>query len=180
MGGAVAASFALTHPKKVERLVLLDAGYGYAIPEVTDLHQLGHVPGTLQLINPSTRKQMRQALELAFYDQKQYANDAAVDKAFAASARGAYAQQRFIESFIRREDVLDNKLAGIEQPTLIIWGREDGITPVALGERFKREISGSELLVIEQCGHFANVEQADQFNAAVMEFLSGANVPTKR
>ena len=180
MGSAVAASFALAHPEKVERLVLLDLGYGYAIPEVSDPTSKGHVPGTLQLLNPSTLEQMQQSLALAFYDQKTYVNDAAIAKAFAGSMLGAYAQQRFIESFIRHKDVLDNKLGGIKQPTLIIWGREDRWTPVALGERFKRDIPGSKLLVIDRCGHFANVEQADQFNAAVMEFLSGANIPTKR
>ncbi len=179
MGGVVAASFALAHPEKVERLVMLDAGYGYAIPEVFDPHQFGHVPGTLQLLNPSTLEQMQQSLALAFYDQKTYVSDAAIDKAFAGSMLGAYAQQRFIESFIRHEDVLDNKLGGIRQPTLIIWGREDGWTPVALGERFERDISGSKLLVIDHCGHFANVEQADQFNAAVTKFLSDANDRTK-
>jgi pimeloyl-ACP methyl ester carboxylesterase len=128
----------------------------------------------LQLLNPSTLEQMQQSLALAFYDQKTYVSDVAIDKAFTGSMLGAYAQQRFIESFIRHEDVLDNKLGGIRQPTLIIWGREDGWTPVALGERFKRDIPGSKLLAIDRCGHFANVEQADQFNAAVMEFL---NIP---
>lgn len=172
LSGGVVAAFALKHPQQVERLLLLDAGYGYAIPQVSDPCQLGHVPGTLPLINPSTRKQMRQALALVFYDQKTYANDAAIDKAFAASMRGAYTQQRFIESFIQREDVLDNKLGGIKQPTLILWGREDGITPVALGERFEREIPGSKLLIFDKCGHFPNIEQADQFNMAVMDFLS--------
>lgn len=172
MGGATAAAFALAHPEKVDRLVLLSAGYGYALPQVSDVRQLGHALGTLSLINPSTREQMRQALALVFYDHNTYANDAAVDKAFAGSMQGAYTQQRFIESFIQREDVLDGKLSNIKQPTLIIWGREDGLTPVALGERFKREIPKSELQIIERCGHFANVEQADQFNRAVRQFLN--------
>jgi pimeloyl-ACP methyl ester carboxylesterase len=172
MGGATAAAFALAHPEKVDRLILLSAGYGYALPQVSDVRQLGHAPGTLPLINPSTREQMRQALAIVFYDQKTYANDAAVDKAFAGSIQGAYTQHQFIESIIRREDVLDNKLSNIKQPTLIIWGREDGITPLALGERFKREIPNSKLQIIEQCGHFANIEQADQFNQIVKQFLN--------
>ncbi len=180
MGGAVAASFALAYPEKVERLVLLDAGYGYGIPQVSDPTSKGHVPGTLQLLNPSTLEQMQQSLALAFYDQKTYVSDTAIDKAFAGSMLGAYAQQRFIESFIRHEDVLDNKLGGIRQPTLIIWGREDRWTPVALGERFKREIPNSELLIVEKCGHFANIEQADQFNAVVNKFLGGANPSSTR
>lgn len=179
MGGAVAAAFALKHPEKVERLVLFDSGYGYTIPEVSNPQQLGHVPGTLQLLNPSTREQMQQSLALAFYDRKTYVSDAAIDKAFAGSMLGAYTQQRFIESLIRHEDVLDDKLGGIRQPTLIVWGREDGWTPVALGERFNRDIPGSRLLVIERCGHFANVEQAEQFNVAITNFLSETNAPTK-
>lgn len=59
MGGATAAMFAIAHPEKVDRLVLVDAGYGYAIPEVSDPSQLGHNPGTLHLINPSTRSEAR-------------------------------------------------------------------------------------------------------------------------
>ena len=138
---------------------------------MSDPNQLGHIPGTLRLLNPSTLEEMQQALTLAFYDLKTYVTTAAIDKAFTGSMLGAYAQQRFIESFIRHEDVLDDKLGGIEQPTLIIWGREDNWTPVSLGERFKREIPNSELLIIEQCSHFANIEQTDQFNTAVMKFL---------
>lgn len=53
------------------------------------------------------------------------------------------------------------------------------MAPMALGERFKREIPGLKLLVIEKCGHSSNIEQADQFNATVMEFLGGTNVPSK-
>lgn len=173
MGGATAAAFALRYPEKVLCLVLVDAGYGYAIPEIADPRLLGHNPGTLQLINPSTREQVCQLLALVFYDQKTYASDAAVDQTFAGVAGGAYTQQRFIESIILREDVLDNRLSEIKQPTLIIWGREDGMAPIALGERFKREIPGSQLLVIDKCGHSPNIEQANQFNSALMEFLAG-------
>ena len=173
LNGSVAALFALKQPEKVDRLVLVDAGYGYAIPQVSDSRLLGHAPGTLPLLNPSTLEQMRQAARLAFYDQKTYANDTAIDKMFASSIRGGYTQQRFIESIMRREDVLDNQLGQIRQPTLIVWGREDGWTPLALGNRFQQEIPGSKLLVLDRCGHFATIEKPDQFNAAVMTFLDG-------
>lgn len=95
LGGAVAANFALARPEKVERLVLVAAGYGYALPEVSDPRQNGHVPGTLQLINPSTLEQVRQLLAIVFYDRETYASDTAIERTFAGSARGAYAQQRF-------------------------------------------------------------------------------------
>ncbi len=172
--GGAAANFALAHPEKVERLALVDSGYGYAIPDVADPRQMGHAPGTLQAINPSTHKEARQLLSLAVYDKQTVASDAAVDQLFAETIRSAYANQRFIESFVRREDVLDNRLQTLKPPTLIVWGREDGITPVALGERFHREIADSELVIIDKCGHSANVERADEFNTVLMKFLDNA------
>lgn len=179
MGGATAAMFAIAHPTQVDRLVLVDAGYGYAIPKVSDPNQLGHNPGTLHLINPATRAEARQLLSLAVYDPKTVASEAAVDELFATSARSGYANQRFIESFMRREDVLDGKLNALRSPTLIVQGREDKVTPLALSERLHHDIAGSDLLIVNHCGHSPNVEQADQLNAAVLRFLNGKAVTTQ-
>ena len=44
--------------------------------------------------------------------------------------------------------------------------------PLSDGERFKREMPNSTLLVIEQCGHVPNVEKAAEFNAAALKFLT--------
>jgi pimeloyl-ACP methyl ester carboxylesterase len=68
--------------------------------------------------------------------------------------------------------VLDGKLGGIKQPTLMIWGREDGLTLLAMGERFKKEIAGSELFIIDKCGHVPQLEKPAEFNAALLKFLS--------
>jgi pimeloyl-ACP methyl ester carboxylesterase len=90
-----------------------------------------------------------------------------------------YTVQRFIDSITRGEDVLDGKLSGIKHPTLIVWGREDLLTPMWMAERFNKEIPGSRLLVFEKCGHVPQIEKAAEFNAAVMKFLSGAEVANK-
>jgi pimeloyl-ACP methyl ester carboxylesterase len=69
--------------------------------------------------------------------------------------------------------MLDGKLSVVKQPTLIIWGREDGLTPLAReGEKFKREMPSAQFVVFEQCGHVPQVEKAAEFNAAVLKFLS--------
>ena len=72
----------------------------------------------------------------------------------------------------RREDFLDEGIKTIKHPTLIVWGREDGLTPLADGERFDREIPNSTLLIIDQCGHLPNIEKPGEFNAAVLKFLA--------
>jgi pimeloyl-ACP methyl ester carboxylesterase len=55
-----------------------------------------------------------------------------------------------------------------------VWGRQDGLTPLAWGERFKKEIAGSELVIFDKCGHVPQLEKAAEFNAAVMKFLEGS------
>ena len=138
LGGWTAAAYALAHPEKVERLVLVDAA-GFAITGDVD-------PRILNGLNPSTRDAVKQVMSLVFYNKQIYASDAAVDLLFARkmTAGDGYTIQRFIDSITRGEDVLDNRLGAVKQPTLIIWGREDGLTPIAMGERFKKEIPGSD------------------------------------
>lgn len=148
LGGWTAAAFTLAHPEKVERLVLVDAA-GFA-PAPEDMKG-----DKLNLLNPSTREGMREVSSRIFYNKQFFASDEVIDRIFTdkVTAGDGYTIERFIESIGRGEDVLDNRLSAIKQPTLIIWGREDELIPLKWGERFKKEISGSELLIVEKCGH---------------------------
>jgi pimeloyl-ACP methyl ester carboxylesterase len=56
-------------------------------------------------------------------------------------------------------------------PTLVLWGREDAIVPVSAGEAYQKAIPGSQLVVIDGCGHYPEIEQADAFVACVEDFL---------
>ena len=70
-----------------------------------------------------------------------------------------------------RDDQTDF-ISSILVPTLIIVGREDAITPVADSEKMHSLIEGSRLVVIENAGHVSNLEQTEQFNDALLGFLS--------
>lgn len=169
MGGWIAAAYTLAHPEKVERLVLVDAA-GFAPPANFDVRLLSK-------LNPSTREDMKQLATLVFYNKQLFTSDVAIDQMLTLriAAGDGYTIQSLNESIARREDMLDNRLSAIKQPTLIIWGRADGLTPLAeYGERFKREIPGAQLLVFEQCGHVPQVEKAAEFNAALLKFLAAA------
>jgi 3-oxoadipate enol-lactonase len=76
-----------------------------------------------------------------------------------------------IAALMARPDSTD-LLAAVHCPTLIVVGREDGITPPAEAEKMQRAIPGSALEVIEDAGHLANLEQPDRFNAALTTFLT--------
>ncbi|MEO7667317.1 MAG: alpha/beta hydrolase [Dehalococcoidia bacterium] len=61
-------------------------------------------------------------------------------------------------------------LPEIRVPTLLIWGEDDRRAPVSVGKEMCDSIPGASIVVIPNAGHLSNVEQADQFNAAVREF----------
>jgi 3-oxoadipate enol-lactonase len=63
-------------------------------------------------------------------------------------------------------------LANIHCPTLIVVGEADAITPPALSKGMAQAIGGSQLEVIPQAGHLANLEQPAQFNQALARFLT--------
>ncbi|HEY0321275.1 MAG TPA: alpha/beta fold hydrolase [Pyrinomonadaceae bacterium] len=167
MGGWIAALYTIAHPERVERLVLVDAA-GFAPPKDFDVKQLSG-------LNPSTREGMRELASRVIYNKQIYATDEAIDLMLAQrmAAGDGYTIQSLIESIARREDMLDGRLSAIRKPTLLIWGKQDGLTPLAeFGERFKREIAGAELIVFDQCGHVPQVEKAAEFNAALLKFLA--------
>jgi 2-hydroxy-6-oxonona-2,4-dienedioate hydrolase len=166
MGGWVAAAYALKYPNKVDRLVLVDAA-GFAPPKEFDLNALSG-------LNPSTRDEMKRLAGMIFYNPL-FKSDLAVDTLLSQrlSAGDGYTIQRLVESIYRGDDLLDGKLGAIKQPVLLVWGREDGLTPLAReGEKFKRELPSAQMVVFDQCGHVPQVEKAAEFNAAVLKFLA--------
>lgn len=65
-----------------------------------------------------------------------------------------------------------DRAAAIAEPTLILVGEEDSITPPALSEELHRIVSQSELVRVSAAGHLANIEQPQAFNSAIESFLS--------
>jgi len=164
MGGWIAAAFTAAFPDRVDKLVLVDAA-GYAPPKDLDTR-------TFYGLNPTTREGMKTLAAKVFYN-KLFLTDAAIDQAIAArlAAGDGYTIKSITESIIRGEDFLDDTVKTIKQPTLIVWGRQDGLVSLSEGERFNKDIAGSKLIVIDECGHVPPVEKPAEFNAAVIKFL---------
>ncbi|HZN06533.1 MAG TPA: alpha/beta hydrolase [Pyrinomonadaceae bacterium] len=165
MGGWVAAHFAAAFPDRVDKLVLVDAG-GYAPPKDFDTR-------VFHELNPTTREGMKVLVARVFYN-KAFLTDAAIDQFLATrlAAGDGFTVKSITESIIRGEDFLDGAVKTIKRPTLLVWGREDGLTPLSDAERFKKDIAGSQLVVIDQCGHAPNLEKPGEFNAITLKFLT--------
>ena len=166
LGGWVAADFALKHPDRIEWLVLSDAAGYAAVAKTMD-------PRALNALHLASREDIRYLGPLTFRDKCFYED---VDLAFKqrVTAGDSYTVSQLLDSMIRGEDVLDNRLAGIKQPTLILWGRDDKLIPVSFAARFNKEINASQLRIIDGCGHMPHVECAEKFNHALLQFLGEA------
>jgi pimeloyl-ACP methyl ester carboxylesterase len=164
LGGWIAAAYALAHPDKVERLVLVDS-VGLASANTSRDALLG--------LNPSSVAGMRAVLELIFYN-KAMITDAFAEQAFAGHMRNndGYTINAFIDSIQKREDLLDGRLGSIRTPTLVIWGAQDALTPISMGNAFHEGISGSAMATLDKCGHVPQAECSDRFNDAVLQWLA--------
>lgn len=164
MGGWIATAFTAAFPDRVDKLVLVDAA-GYAPPKDLDTR-------TFYGLNPTTREGMKVLVAKVFYN-KLFLTDAAIDQSITArlAAGDGYTINSITESIIRGEDFLDDAVKTVKRPTLLIWGRQDGLVPLAEGERFNKDIAGSKLVVFDQCGHMPQIEKPGEFNAAVLKFL---------
>ena len=57
-------------------------------------------------------------------------------------------------------------------PTIVVWGREDGIVPVSAAQVYHESIPGSRLEILDNCGHLPQVEKAAEFIALARQFFS--------
>lgn len=168
MGGWVAADYARRFPDQVDRLVLVGSG-GYS------QERWGGPPATLDgllALNPSSLDTTRAQLKRLFANQAlvtEPAVRAAWELRLGAGDGGVITS--FIESALRREDYLDGLLGSVTTPTLLLWGREDVLMPLAVANAFKADLPHAELTVFERCGHMPQLECAPLFNAALAAFL---------
>jgi pimeloyl-ACP methyl ester carboxylesterase len=161
LGGWIVASFALQFQDRVDKLVLADAAGIDA----------GGVKPPIDL-NVSTRTNMREVLEFVFHNKAMVSDDL-VDLSYKLHLeRGDGPTIRSVlETILAPDEKLDNRLGALHAPTLLLWGKEDALTPLAIAENFLRLIPGSQLAVIPECGHIPCLEKPVEFVQAVSNFL---------
>jgi len=164
MGGWVAGLMAIKYPNRVEKIVLADAAG--ILPENLNFDEIYQ-------LNNSTRDEIRANMKRIFANPLFQNNEALVDQFMTArvAANDGYTINSLIESIKRKEDFLNDRLGEIKKPTLIIWGKQDGLLPVSDATVFNKGIAGSQLVIFDNCGHAPQFEKAADFNKEVLKFL---------
>jgi pimeloyl-ACP methyl ester carboxylesterase len=158
LGGHVALVHILKHPEKIKTLTLtgssglFENGMGDSYPKRGD------------------KEYIRKKTELTFYDPAM-ATEELVNEVFEITNNRLKVIKiiALAKSAIRNN--LGEELNQIQQPTLLVWGNNDTITPPFVGKEFNKLIPNSELHFIDKCGHAPMMEVPGEFNKILEEFL---------
>lgn len=177
MGGGLAWAFALTHPDRVEKLILIDSIPPDAVSEIRNpsLRQFFAIRNLPLLpylgVAFHTREMLRAALMEMVLDDR-LITDAVLERQYQV---GIIAGTPWVVTSTARhaEEVRQyaDTLGTLAKPTLIVWGEQDEVFPVAVGKKLQTLIRGSELLVVKGSGHMPMWEQPDETNRGILEFL---------
>jgi pimeloyl-ACP methyl ester carboxylesterase len=165
MGAFVAAYTAVHYPDSVDRIVLADgAGFCFG-PNAPALN-----PHLVQIMNGATRDETREFFRFLFHD-KDRVTEQMVEENWVLRLRSSYAIGRVLETTGKIGCVTDEQMAAVKAPTLIVWGKFDPLINPANADRLERDIKGSRKVILENAGHLPQIEQADEFNRVVGQFL---------
>ena len=176
LGGGTAMRLALTHPDRVARLVLMGPG-GLSL----NLFHADPTEGVQRLMDfgaDPTRENLRAFISTMVVNQE-LVTDELVEERFAdATAPGAQEAMRSMGmSFWNPETAEDGMLwreaHRLRHHTLLTWGREDRVNPLDGAFAALKLIPKARLHVFPRCGHWAQIEAADEFCQVATGFLLG-------
>jgi len=164
MGGWIALDLAAQAPERVDRIVLLDSA-GMKFTPTFDLrlfspHTLADIQELEKLLTPHPGR--IPAFILRDFLRQLRAEDWVIE--------------RTVASMITGRELMDGKLATVTMPVLMVWGKQDVVTPLSIGEAMHRQMPQSVLAVLDGCGHVAPIECHDRVLTEMQRFLS-ANPP---
>ena len=168
MGGYVAFEVMFAAPERVTHLALLDTS---AHPDTPERSASRQALAARALSGPDGFDAVVGEHLPTFIHPDRYADSALCDTIRRSAANvGAETYARQQSAIIGRRDQRPN-LSRIQCPTLVLGGRQDALTPVALHEEIAAGIPGARLEVIEACGHLSTLESPNTVVAAMRAWL---------
>jgi len=158
LGGHVALRLALEQSDRVTGLVLagssglFERGFSSGVPHRPDRHWV------------------REKMEEVFFDSA-LVTEGWVEEAHRVVTTPASALRVLRFARDARRDNLEARLGRIRVPTLLVWGRDDRITPLEVGERFRELIPDARLVCLPRCGHAPMLEHPERFAEVVDDWL---------
>ena len=158
LGGHIAALYAIRHPERVAGLVLTGASGIYEVEMSTSI------------MRRKDRNYLRPRVAKTFFDPIHCTEELLDDVIEIINNREKAIRLIKFARSVENTPVRDD-LDKIKAPTLLIWGKNDEITPPDVAETFRAGIQGATLHWIDRCGHVPMLEQPAEFCAQLVSFL---------
>jgi pimeloyl-ACP methyl ester carboxylesterase len=177
LGGGVALLVAIrlaqNDANRLSKLILIDsAGDKNHVP--SHLKLIRSIFGALILYLIPSKLAASMTLRVCYYDSKKITSEQI--EAYSAPFANPGARYALIQTakhcIPSNIDDIIAKLPTLTVPTLIVWGREDGVIPLIVGQLLHQLIPNSTLEVIEKCGHVPHEEMPDETVALISHFLA--------
>ena len=169
-GGLIGLRWACDHPDAVRALVISDTGF-FADGQWHDLALAMRTPGTgEQLVDGLTREAFGGLMHGVSAGMTKAAIDAYARVLSTPERRGAILELYRSGEFAELAPY-EGRLAALGVPTLLLWGGDDPFAPVAGAQRFRDEIPGAELVVVDGTGHFVYDDAPERCASEVVSFL---------
>jgi pimeloyl-ACP methyl ester carboxylesterase len=159
MGGWVVLKLALDHPGMVDRVVIYDSA--------GTRHQ---VTGGPNVFHPTDEAELQHLSDLLEPHAKPLPGFVLRD-ALRKLGQGQWVVDRSMASMQAGTDLLDSRLSGLSEPLLIVWGSDDELLPLSVGQQMHALDPQSELDIVEGCGHLAPKTCPSRVAAATANFL---------
>ncbi|MEP6725862.1 MAG: alpha/beta hydrolase [Bacteroidota bacterium] len=164
LGGHVGLVHVLKHPERIKSLILsgssglFENGMGDTYPKRGDYEYI------------------KKKTQLTFYDPLM-ASKELVDEVYDI----VNSRMKVIKIIALAKSAIRNNLGEemnqVKQPTLLIWGNNDTITPPFVAKEFNKLLPNSELHFIDKCGHAPMMEVPEEFNVILHKFLTKLSQP---
>ncbi|MFC9855148.1 alpha/beta fold hydrolase [Streptomyces prasinus] len=176
IGGAIGQRFAVAHPERVRRLMLIDSVSYDSWPSPTWRRiideELDDLPGMSQ---DAFDALLTRQLGMTVADASHMTGD--VLQAYLAPHRSAPGRVSFFEHQVRHYDSkyteeIGDALRRLTMPVRILWGEEDRWQPLHYAERLRDDIPGAELVVVPGAGHFLMEDAPGRVVREIRDFLT--------
>lgn len=181
-GGACALRLALDTPDRVDKLALMGPG-GIGTTRGLPTEGLNALLDYYGGEGP-TREKLETFIRQYLVADGAAVPDSAIDERYRASIdpevianpplrrpSGVLA----LRTLWRMDFTRDKRLARLATPTLVVWGAEDRVNRPSGGRTLQKTMPHCELLEVPNAGHWVQWEQAELFNAKVVDFLSATS-----
>lgn len=173
LGGRIAWEYALEYPKKVRKLILIDAA-GYPNPNSVPpkAFELAKSKGIKRSMVRwfLPRKMVKKSVEAA-YGKPELVTKSLVDRYYDLTLREGN-RQAFIDRMNHEDYDRSRRIKTIEQPVLIMWGTEDKTIPIEHASFFHRDLPKSTLKIYKDVGHVPQEEIPDETVQDALDFIS--------